>query len=50
MEAVTFGLGMSMQITGITIHPARKGVVGAYVDIVFDNNCLKVEASNPPNR
>jgi hypothetical protein len=49
MEAVTFGLGMSMQITGITIHPASKGVVGAYVDIVFDN-CLKGEASNPPNR
>ena len=26
----------------ITIHPTSKGVVGAYVDIVFDN-CLKVE-------
>jgi stage V sporulation protein G len=33
---------MNMQITEITIHPTIKGVVGAYVDIVFDN-CLKVE-------
>jgi stage V sporulation protein G len=31
-----------MQITEITIHPTINGVVGAYVDIVFDN-CLKVE-------
>jgi stage V sporulation protein G len=31
-----------MQITEVTIHPTINGVVGAYVDIVFDN-CLKVE-------
>jgi stage V sporulation protein G len=31
-----------MQITEITIRPTINGVVGAYVDIVFDN-CLKVE-------
>jgi DNA-binding cell septation regulator SpoVG len=31
-----------MQITEITIRPTNDGVVGAYVDIVFDN-CLKVE-------
>jgi stage V sporulation protein G len=30
-----------MQITEITIHPTNEGVVGAYVDIVFDN-CLMV--------
>jgi stage V sporulation protein G len=33
---------MNMQITEITIRPTNDGVVGAYVDIVFDN-CLKVE-------
>jgi stage V sporulation protein G len=33
---------MNMQITEITIRPTINGVVGAYVDIVFDN-CLKVE-------
>src|SRR4030095_4493276 len=31
-----------MQITEIRIRPTNDGVVGAYVDIVFDN-CLKVE-------
>src|SRR5262245_32189890 len=31
-----------MQITEITIHPTINGVVGAYVDIVFDN-CLKIQ-------
>jgi stage V sporulation protein G len=31
-----------MQITEVTIRPTINGVVGAYVDIVFDN-CLKVE-------
>jgi stage V sporulation protein G len=31
-----------MQITEITIRPTINGVVGAYVDIVFDK-CLKVE-------
>ena len=31
-----------MQITEIIIFPNHDGVVGAYVDIVFDN-CLKVE-------
>ena len=30
-----------MQITEITIHPTNEGVVGAYVDIVFDN-CFDV--------
>jgi stage V sporulation protein G len=31
-----------MQITEVTIRPTINGVVGAYVDIIFDN-CLKVE-------
>jgi stage V sporulation protein G len=31
-----------MQITEITMRPTNDGVVGAYVDIVFDN-CFKVE-------
>jgi len=32
---------MSMQITGITIHPTNDGLVRAYVNIVFDN-CLMI--------
>ena len=31
-----------MQITEITIFPTNDGVVGAYVDIIFDN-CFMVE-------
>jgi stage V sporulation protein G len=32
---------MNMKITEVTIRPTNDGVVGAYVDIVFDN-CLMV--------
>jgi stage V sporulation protein G len=31
-----------MQITEITIHPTKEGLVRAYVNIVFDN-CFMVE-------
>ena len=33
---------MNMKITEITIRPTNDGVVGAYVDIVFDN-CFMIE-------
>ena len=35
-------IGLKMQITEITIHPIKEGLVRAYVNIVFDD-CFMVE-------
>src|SRR4030095_14529748 len=34
---------MTMQITEITIHPTKEGLLRAYVNIVFDN-CFMIRA------